>query len=328
MKDCRQLVRGALEATQIVAPTRYRWFEQLNAPLAAETEAAMAPEDARRFLVHALKMRLYGDFYCPGHARPALDSAYRPPRATAFLEALSAANQGHGSCDPGWRVVRHEHPHIVVERHGLQVWVRPDEVCTAAAALGEVLSVKLPKELLRLSPGFYMALGDHEFPADGANQLRFYWNLQPGGAVALMRVLTTRLNDAGLAYRFKVVSDAEAYSRADAGVLYGARADAARLAALVEDTYLQVRTWMKPATPAFTEERAAGLGFAESPDDLNESFGTARCELLAEALLEAHECGASGTDARFAVVERRFAAAGLSLQTPWLNPVVAPRAGP
>jgi hypothetical protein len=53
---------------------------------------------------------------------------------------------------------------------------------TGDVSVGSPVRVKLPKELFKLSPGFYMALGDHALLLDaGATLVRLYWHLEPRG---------------------------------------------------------------------------------------------------------------------------------------------------
>ena len=83
--------------------------------------------------------------------------------------------------------------------------------------------------------------------------------------------------------------------------------------------YERVRGGLRAATPVLTKQLADGLGFAEDPPS-EESFGMERCGLLADAAILAHERGLDDPRDQVAVVETRFAEAGLSLATPYLNP--------
>ena len=72
-------------------------------------------------------------------------------------------------------------------------------------------------------PGFYCAIGDGD--EDDARDapaplVRFYWHLTARAAVPYMAAITGRLNQRGIPFRTKVLSDPNGYGRADAGVLY------------------------------------------------------------------------------------------------------------
>ena len=212
---------------------------------------------------------------------------------------------------------------LAVARDGLTLWVAPAEISSAnggGLAPGASVGVLMPKELLRLSPGFYMALGDTEFPVDGSEPIvRFYWNLTSEGAPGLIGLLTGRLNAERLAFRVKVVSDPGQYTRCDAGVLYTLRSDYKRVCAVVAETYDAIATALKPATPALTKQLAPGLALAEEPDEQMVSFGMSRCRLLAEAIARAAELGVSDPERRLELVSERFAQDGVDLDAPYLN---------
>jgi hypothetical protein len=307
----RRITQGALAAVAIEGRTMFTWFGLREDGLPAATETAMSDADARAYLVYQLQTRLYGSFYTQGEAKPALADAQASPTIgpSAFMQALSDANHGSGSLESGWKVVAREDGRLVVERAGLRLWAAPESV----AANGNGAAVRMPKELLRLSPGYYMALGNRELPTDGSEPIvRFYWNLHSEGAAALVDVLTRRLNEAQHAFRLKVASEPPSYTRCDAGVLYTLCSEYNTVVAVVANVHRELALALKPATPAYTKPLAPGLGLAEDPSGGTESFGQSRCQLLAEAIVD----GAGNVDA----VAERFAQAGIDLDRPYLNP--------
>ena len=83
------------------------------------------------------------------------------------------------------------------------------------------VSVRLPKELPALSPGFYTVVSDA--PTDPRRRrasCASYWNVTPPGAPALVGALTSRLNAAGVPFRLKVADHPFRLERCDAAVLY------------------------------------------------------------------------------------------------------------
>lgn len=325
MSRHRQLVAETLCAVRISSPTRFCWHGACGPVLPPDVESAMEPETARRYLVHALQTHLYASFYCQGSARPHRPEGDRQPQLgfTPFVQSLSSANAGAGSREAGWLVVRREDGgQVVVSRDGLTLWARPGEVADPAEP-GATVSVLLPKELLRLSPGFYLALGDAAFDSDSTTIVRFYWNLRSEGATALVAMLTTALNQEALGFRLKVLNDPGGYSRCDAAVLYTCRGDYDRVADIVAATYPAIACHLKPAIPALTKPLAEGLGLAEDPGSASDSFGMHRCRLLADALVRAYERGADSAQARLEDVEARFNEEGISLDRPYLNPASA-----
>jgi hypothetical protein len=334
----REAVEQAIAATTVLSPTAFAWFGAPQQTLAERSAAAMDAAAARAYLVYALQTRLYTSFYCLGAASP---DGFEPAPThrlgpSPFVWALSQANRGTGSREPGWTVAAHEDGRVVVERDGLRLWVGPEDLhCDDGAVGGEPavspdavhpgaqVGVRMPKELRRLSPGFYMALGNAEFPSDAsavAGIVRCYWSLRSEGAAALVERLTGALNEVGLAFRLKVIADPEGYRRCDAGVLYTLAPQFELVAPIVADTHRRVEPWLRPASPALTKPLAQGLALAEDPGAGAESFGMNRCRLLAEGIVDAAERGAGSVAERLEVVAAHFAQAQVSLEQPYLRP--------
>jgi hypothetical protein len=327
MSAAASQARAALDAIRILGPARYAWFGTPSDALPPQTEAMMAPADARAYLAYSIAGRLYADFYTVGTARPiGLDATmgYVAASLTPFVQSLSTANTGTGAREGGWRVVSAEEDALVVQRpDGLRFRAQPGEVAAADGALaaGAAVAVLMPKELLRLSPGFYMALGDAELPPASAGSLvRLYWNIRADGAAPLVHLLTAALNDAAVPFRLKVVADPSRYARCDAGVLYVARADYAAVRPAAETAYARLAAALGPAVPALTKQLAPGLSLAEDPAGGMASYGQSRCGLLAEAAIRAAERGVTDSDGRLAVARGCFAEAGLDLDAPYLEP--------
>jgi hypothetical protein len=315
----RELVVGALEALDIDSSSSYCWLGQRFAVGPGENGEMVGSRGA---LIRALEGRLYADFYCSGGVAPPADP---PDPGTASwssseAQALSSANCGRGSRQGGWIVQEVDDGSVVVERDGLRLWAEPDQVLPdgASSRPGDEVSVILPKELPGLPGGFYTALGDagDGFVSDGPVD-RFYWNVRPEGRVDLVAVLTRTLNGADLPFRFKVLTDPGAM-RCDAGVLYTPAARRSPVVGALADMLATAPPSLRTSPPALTKRLAPGLAFAEDPGG-DGSFGTHRCGLLADAVAEAHELGLSRVDDRLAVIARRFARDGLSLDHPHLN---------
>jgi class II lanthipeptide synthase len=310
MSGYRETIAAALAAAHVRSATSFAWFGAVHGDLPAQD---LDDETARQYLRYLLQNELYMRFYCSGGPVAATSRSPRwmPPGAGAQLvEALSAANAGTGSLEPGWRVVRREDGRLVVERAGLTLWIDPRD---AEGGDGTV-RIRLPKELRRLNPGFYMALGDSGLDERDAI-VRFYWHVIVDAAPALVGELTRSLNGAGLPFRLKVCGAPDRYDRCDAGVLYVRRDDYAGVHAHVARTHARVREHLLPATPALTKALAPGLAVAEDPGD-GQSFGMHRCGLLAEAIAGAHEDGDTAGIEHVAAV---FAGAGIELDRPFLN---------
>jgi type III HopA1-like effector protein len=316
-------VAGAIGAVTLLSPTSFAWFGRPVGVLPADVEQAMDADSARAYLLHALALQLYGDCYCRGRAGPSDDHGGRG-RAPARVVHRDARRGQHRN-----RLARAGVARGLVERgaarrqrNGLSPWIAPGDVVERAdedLRPGAHVHVRLPNELRKLSPGFYMVLGDAGFETEQPTPiLRFYWHLASDAAPRLVHALTSRLNKARLQFRAKAVNDPARYTRCDAGVLYVHRDDYEAVAPMVRATYRQLAGGLRPATPAFAKRLAPGLAVAEDPGD-GDSFGMHRVRLLAEGIVDAHERGLADVAAAIAAVADRFARAGLDLDAPYVN---------
>jgi hypothetical protein len=185
--------------------------------------------------------------------------------------------------------------------------------------IGAMLSIRLPKEYLNMSPGYYMAIGDNAFPQEDSDGItRIYWNLTAPGAISLIHHATSMLNRAGVPYRLKVINDPSLYIRCDAGVLYVPRNHYMTAREIIEHVYNKIADDLKSGIPAFTKPLARGIGLAEDPGK-GESFGLNRCGILAEGIIRAYEQGCRSLARRLRVVQDCFTESRVSLNTPFLN---------
>ena len=325
MNQYREMAKAALEAITIHSATCYSWFGRRSQPLSPRLRSLLPSGSAHVILYSMLRQQLYQDLYCQGVAAPSRPEVDAPPAPTSgpFMEALSAANAGHGPRQPGWRVLQVRGERIVVGRDGIRASARREDVVTEEdpnRVIGALVDVRLPKELKEAAPGFYLALGDEYLDTmSGTPIVRFYWNLRSNGAEQLVNAVTTRLNAQAVPFQLKVLNDAELYRRCDAGVLYVGKRDLGAMSRSLPAIYRSVATQLKPLTPAFTKRLAPGLGLAEEPSS-GGSFGRNRCGLLADGVLRVHREGCRTTAERLEVVAACFAARGIDLDAPFLNP--------
>jgi len=319
-------IANALEAVNIRSATSFSWFGDPSPNVSAAARRAMTGALMREYLCYQLQMRLYSDFYCKGSATPVNQprNMFRRTATTPFVETLSAANTGTGAREGGWSVVGVDQDVITVERDGLRVWIRRQETYAGAEdtlSAGQLRAVRFPKELLKLSPGFYMALGNEGLPIEPGRQVvRFYWNLRPEDAPTLIKNATQLLNDHHLPFRLKTANDPAYYDRCDAAVLYVQRADYEHVVPIVRRILVDLGGSLKRATPVFTKALAPGLGLAEEPAASGDSFGMDRCRILADAFVRIHERAVTRAPDRMAIIDEVFAEAQINPATPYLNP--------
>jgi class II lanthipeptide synthase len=321
----RRQVATVIAACELISDIEHSWFDRPSGSLPGATRAKLTSEEARRFMLSRLEEQLYSDFYCRGSAEP--ERRVRPDLlagSSVLVDLLSEANSGRGPWEAGWRVDAFDDEQIVAVKDGLRVWA-PAGDCLAeeggSPVLGSPVKLRLPKELLSMSPGFYLARGDRDLGSTTERpSVRLYWNLTADGAPAFISLVTTELNEAGIPFQAKVLNHPALYFRCDAAVLYVVREDFAGVAPLAREIGSQLAPHLRARTPALTKPMADGLGLAEDPGGLGESFGSHRCRLLAEGLIAAHERGVSEPEERLDIVAETFAGAGIDLDRPYLNP--------
>jgi hypothetical protein len=306
----------------IRGPTRYAWLGHANRPLAPALEAEMDDAARRAYLVACVGEELYWSFYCRGRPVPARWGEPEPIAPDPWLAAtLSQANVGRGSWEAGWTVERIEDGEAVVTTSRVRARV-PTRDCRPPAGLdpGAAVSVRVPKELPSLSPGFYTAVSDAPVTAESADGvLRAYWLVTRAGAPALMRALTGRLNASDVPFRLKIADHPHRLDRCDAAVLYLPGSSLEPVRETLREVAATLADHLRPSIPAFTLAFAPGVGLAEDNGGA-ESFGIRRCRLLAEAIVRAHADGLTAPGARLAAVTERFAADGVEIDAPYREP--------
>jgi hypothetical protein len=310
----------------ILGPSRYEWLGRPSRPLPASLDSQLDGSQRRTYLVSSLREELYVSFYCQGRPVPARWGEPGPDFADPWLAAaLSYANRGRGSWEPGWRVQRLEGEEAVVVNGRLRARI-PLADCRArsgAVRASAAIDVRLPKELPERSPGFYTVVSDA--PADPGlwtSVVRVYWNIVGRGAPGLVRKLTSRLNAGGVPFRLKVADHPFRFARCDATVLYLRGDTFPALREILRDVATALNAHLRPQTPAFTLELAPGVGLAEDNGDIN-SFGERRCSVLAEGIVRAHERGLTHAESRLEAVVDCFAEDGVQIDAPYLEPSLA-----
>ncbi len=315
-------LRTILDAVEILSPTRFTLLGEVRDLPAPDADAEAEAAGGR--LVSALSAALYERLY----TRPSVrgNSAGSLARRD-LMAALSVANTGQGTWEPGWKVVGpEENGQVAVAKDGLTFWVDPSGFRTrdGVARAGANCRVQVPKELRYLLPGFYFAIGDSEGDDDDHGEvvepmLRYYWHLTDQAALPFMSATTTLLNAAGIPFRAKVLTDPAAYHRADAGVIYLRKRYYGRLGDVVARIHETVAPGLRFETPLFSQRLDHGLGLAEDPAD-GRSFGQSRCALVAQALWRGFERAGADRGAFEEELAAGFRREGLDPSRPHLGP--------
>lgn len=227
----------------------------------------------------------------------------------AFVDGLSRANAGRGGWDGGWSVIGIEPDVVLLERDGLQVRACPHDCGPAARAprLGDLVGVRRDNEHRHLAPGFYTAIGEaaDAAPPD-ALEVRVYFDESAAGAAGLVEVVGDGLNVEGVPFVLKIPrSPAGLRALRRRGALPARGRPAQRRVAVCRRARRR-RAGVREAA----DERHRRWRASATPGS---SFGSSRCALAAEGIVDAHERRVRSLADRLEAVERAFAGAGLRL---------------
>lgn len=336
-------------ASNIQIESDFRIFHPHYQPFALPTKIAdrfrqNSLDLQYKYLTLLLRNFLYGIYYNGSlqnilaiNADPAQCSPYQNLESNTtlgidgeFYEHLHNANQGIGYFDPCWEVLRREPDgSMAVAKGGLTLYIEPEchlKSSSQSATVGELVSIWMPKN--RLQNGCYLAVSDHGQEKQGNPDAdlgtgRIYFNFTPSGAIALMESLTLQINAAAIPFSFQVLYNPAAYGRYDSGVLYFERHDYPAVREILQAVYAKHQDHFHQEIPLFTKFLAPGLGLAEEPTQkfaAQESFGMNRCQIVANALLEAWTKGKNALEERMQAIDQHFARHLIDLQRPYLNP--------
>ncbi|MBD2594563.1 hypothetical protein H6G74_09520 [Nostoc spongiaeforme FACHB-130] len=242
----------------------------------------------------------------------------------AFYDRLHESNQGDGYWYYNWQVVKENLDHtLAVQKDGLTLHIERSRHLLPqhqSATVGKYVAVKMPKNLVQ--NGFYMAVANAGTATNRERLVRVYFNVTPEGAVAVMQTLTTQLNFLEIPFSLKALYNPSDYERYDSAVFYFDKKDYETIHPVLERVYVECQSYFQPEVPLFTKFMAPGLAIAEEPNRRfaeQESFGTHRCQIIANGLLNAWEQGNDTPAHRLAAILEQFSLFQVELQRPYLN---------
>ena len=246
-----------------------------------------------------------------------------------FSQRLHESNNGEGYFDPGWQVLRQEEDgSLAVTKDGLTLHIERDrhlQPAEQSTTPGNSVAIRMPRNLVQ--KGFYVAVGNAGPQTSSKTNtdrelVRVYFNFSSEGSVAVMDSLTENLNDQNIPFTFKVLYNPPEYRRYDSGVLYFDKSNYEAVRPRLQTIYTEQEEYFQAEVPLFTKFLAPGLGLAEEPDSKfssQESFGLNRCQIVANALLQAQQKGDASSEARLRAIIQQFSVLGLDLNRAYLN---------
>ncbi len=314
-------------------------YKPLEVSESAASRFRQLPLDLQnKFLSLQLRSFLYGVYY-NGSLKPNLESNAEVTNLAlnqhlennsllgvdlAFYDRLHQNNRSEGYLSHDWLVVREEiDDTLAVQRNGLTLHIdRAHHLQSQdrSVAIGNLVAIKMPKNIVQ--NGFYMAVGNLGVSQGEQSLVRVYFNLSPEGAVAVMDCLTVQLNALDIPFSFKVLYNPTDYTRYDSGVLYFDKSNYEAVHGVLERVYAEYEFHFSESVPLFTKLIAPGLAIAEEPNRKfgdQESFGTNRCQVIANGLLDAWLEGNNTPSDRIASILQHFSLHEIELQRPYLN---------
>jgi len=284
---------------------------------------SVAPSAAVPALQAALAEAIYASLHCRVPPQGSVVSGFTNwVGARDFADRLSSANSGSGTWQAGWTARSIEADgRIVAERHGVRFWVPPGEYrpVDGVVTIDRPGAVRIPKEYFELASGFYLAHGNADDTRGAGTEVRVYWHLAPTGAERLVGLMTRHLNQAGIGFQLKVLSEPLRYHRTDPAVLYLARGDYPEAEPILRQIHAEIEPWLRSRVSLLVKRLAPGVGVAEDPGD-GSSFGEHRGRLLAGILADPEWSTLRSMAERIAFVSARLARDGYDLDRVYLNP--------
>jgi len=254
-----------------------------------------------------------------------------------FYEQLDRNNQGRGWFHPGYRIIRQEADGSLAAEFDMMILHIQRErhlpLALQSATVNDPVAVSLPSSFI--NGNRYRANGDGigglpplKFHSDG---IIVYFNFSPEAAVWAMKYLTTKLNAIKVPFGFEVLHNPLNYRLYNSGFLkFPYNPDESYrykeiLLPVLQRIYAENKSHFREQVPIFTKVLAPGIGLAEHPASelkfgLQQQFGENRCEIVANALLEAHQNGDESKEARMKYIIQNFEQLGLDIERPYLNP--------
>ncbi len=313
------------KSTQVVSETAFVHDSSLLATVPRPYESRSGDSGRMR---DELASFLYQAYYNNSFAaqRAVLnDVDVGPLKDPIFAKSLADANSGNGYYQEGWHVDEFNDPDgLIVSNNLIKLWIKRTmhlRPVDQSAGVGDFVAIKFPKDA-DLSPVFYSALGDAFQRINDKDMVRMYFNISPRGAVPLVNILTNELNLIMISFHLKILANPKWYDRYDCAILYFDKSNYTAVRDIVANFPRQLSKWFRRDAPLFTKPLFTGISVAEEPinlDHSNQSFGSHRCQILADGLINAF-CGRQpDSESRFLHMTMSLQQHGIDIARPYLN---------
>jgi type III HopA1-like effector protein len=245
-------------------------------------------------LFHNLSNLLYSACYTRSNAKQ--QNSISNDEVDSFLPTLSEANASTEHYDCNWIVEEIEQTgNILVRKGGYKRhtfagdFIR-EHFGQGPLQRGESVNIRVLPEYgteLETAEAFYFVFGETLLESNNSTVVRLYFNLIPKGANALVALISNKLNRYNIPFQFKCLNRPTLYTRCDSAVLYFDKRYFDIVGDIMAENYSSLKKWLNVEVPMFTRILVPGIGFAENPFSASESFGTNRCKIIAQAIVNA-----------------------------------------
>lgn len=248
-----------------------------------------------------------------------------------FYEQLERNNKGKGWFHPRFHIIGQETDgSLAVIFDKLILNIQPERhlpPSQQSATTNDEIEVLLPSSYI--NGYFYRANGDviGALPPEETScySAFAYLNFRPEAVVSAMRYITTKLNAMKVPFLFEVLHNPLKYKGYKSGILkFLSYHYQEFILPVLQTIYTENQSHFQGRVPLFTKMLAPGIALAEQPylelESELQDFGMNRCEIVTNALLEAHQNGDESPKARMKYIQQHFERSGISLERPYLKP--------
>jgi hypothetical protein len=258
-------------------------------------EDTYTKEPSGKMLFDTLHRLIYMEYYI----QPCESLSNDVPGTASLKEniaALSRANTSIDGFDMEWVVIDNKDDDgISLAKKGNRTKkLLPGEFLYEHTAINKESKQKsvrffLPKEYANEQEAFYYAYGTTAIDNDENFRCRFYFNNSFEGNIQLVRLFTGYLNEFKIPFIFKCLVHPFYYGRSDTAVLYVNMQFVNFVFDYLNSIYLEIMNTLGDSLPLFVYPVSRGIGFAEQPKDVNESFGSHWSKIIAAGMMKAYE---------------------------------------
>ncbi len=281
-----------------------------SAPVTTEDSARLQPG-----LAGALYSRWFAGWWPPSGWTP------QDVDEPQIIAKVRAAHAGTERFQPGW-VARGAVPGggVVAVRDEEELYLLSGDYANlsrlaAPVRAGDWLAVTTRRDAAEPQDGWWLTWGAAG-PAPDDRMIRIYWNCGPAEVSALVRGLTTVLEDRAVPYTLKCPAEASLFGRRDGVVLYLGPDVWALVKGDLKDVHQGIADRLSAPTPPMTLMLGRGVSLAEDPGN-GHSFGETMAWAVADGVLAALTAGIVDVERVLDTLAARLAANGVSPVRPF-----------